>query len=616
MPNGHASNSSSSTSSRGSHRENHRRGRGHDNRGRVSRGRGCRNRGNNQSKDDKHSVAKHINQPKKSVLLLHGNRQTGQLLLGRIEKLKKAMLREEGLGWEIIAPDAPHLFRDGDEDGAECEEVDEIESRNNFNHNESNKHNDPSEWQRTWWHRKHNTYHGLEESISRIQQIWNDKNREFVAIMGFSQGSRLAHILAVINAVTNGVAFPGLRYVVHASGYGDVPMPDNFLPYLEEQWGHQFVFSWADLNDVKIQIPSLHVMGESDMLIPLSSSKALMEYYQETTHHAHIHPGGHHVPVKANDVQQYVQFFKGQIKSMPADTSTASTTSEIDFNTTTNNERQAAIDTTIINETPDEEHAQAQIDEVSALAQIFPAEFKLLSASSPIDPDTFDPDDYSEESRNYTYPIQYSIVLQPQDDPLTQQQSNLLWPPKNISLRVQYTPNYPDVAPNISLIHDMNYFEFSSNQSDALTNVLRKAMHNEDGMPCVMGLVYAARDFFEGGGLATSAKAVPASAIEIADDDDDAARSHDDSADDEQRNSSGTVVLRPCSRKRIEECNAQGLEIATAILGRAHSDDVGEINGARGARNLSGFSGGKGGSWKYTIGEFSSDENLFLHFLK
>jgi len=605
MPTGHASNSSSSTSGRGSHLENQKGGRGHGNRGRVSRGRGCRSRGrggSNQSKDDKYSGAKHLNQPKKSILLLHGNRQTGQLLLGRIEKLKKAMLREEGLGWEILAPDAPHLFRDGDEDGADCEEVDEIESRNNFNHNESNNHNDPSEWQKTWWHRKHNTYHGLEESISRIQQIWNDKNREFVAIMGFSQGSRLAHILAVINVVTNGVAFPGLRYVVHASGYGDVPMPDNFLPYLEEQWGHQFDFGGADSNDVKIQIPSLHVMGERDLLIPLSSSKALMELYQETARHAHIHPGGHHVPVKANDIQHYVQFFKGQLKSIPADTSTASSNSEIDVNTTTNKERHAAIDRTTINEPPDEEHAQAQIDEVSALAQIFPGEFKLLSPSSPIDPDTFDPDDYSEESRNYKHPIQYSIILQPQDDPVTQQQSNLLWPPKNISLRVQYTPNYPDVAPNISLIHDMNYFEFSSNQSDALMNVLRKAMHNEDGMPCVMGLVYAARDFFEGGGLVASTTTGPASAFETADDDNDDARSHDDLADDEKRNSRGTVVLRPCSRKRIEECNAQGLEIATAMLGRAHSDDVGEINGARDAGDVSGFGSGKGGSWKYTIG--------------
>ena len=37
---------------------------------------------------------------RKKVLLLHGNRQTGEVLLGRIEKLKKAL---SNLGLDIVA---------------------------------------------------------------------------------------------------------------------------------------------------------------------------------------------------------------------------------------------------------------------------------------------------------------------------------------------------------------------------------------------------------------------------------------------------------------------------------------------------------------------------------
>ncbi len=439
-----------------------------------------------------------------------------------------------------------------------------------------------------------------------------------MAIMGFSQGSRLAHILSVMNAATNGNAFPGLKYLVHVSGYGDVPMPDNILPYLEEHWGHQLFRSRLDSNSVKIEIPSLHVMGERDVLIPLSSSKALMEFYQESVRYAHIHSGGHHVPAKAIDIQQYIHFFKGQMKNDPVDKSATFSSVEMDSNTTTNKKGHAITETTTVTEPPDEEHAQAQIDEVSALTQIFPAEFKLLSSSSPVDPDKFDPDDYTQETRNYEHPIQYSIVLQPQDDPETQQQSKKLWPPKDISLRVQYPPNYPDVAPNVSLIHDMNYFEFSSNQSEALMNVLLNAIHDEEGMPCVMSLVYAAREFFEGGGLAASATAGLAPAIETSDFSDDTTRNHDDSVDHDEKISTGVTVLRPCSKKRIEECNAHGLEIATAMLGRTHSDDVGAINGARENEDISGAGGGKGGSWKYTIGERTREDVvlvLFTNFL-
>jgi len=45
------------------------------------------------------------------ILVLHGNRQTGELLKGRLAKLQKAVTKE--FRWEFVAPDAPFLFADG-----------------------------------------------------------------------------------------------------------------------------------------------------------------------------------------------------------------------------------------------------------------------------------------------------------------------------------------------------------------------------------------------------------------------------------------------------------------------------------------------------------------------
>ena len=50
----------------------------------------------------------------------------------------------------------------------------------------------------------------------------------------------------------------------------------------------------------------------------------------------------------------------------------------------------------------------------------------------------------------------------------------------------------------------MNYLEFSMQQSDALISVVRMSMEEELGMPCVMGAIYAARDFLDSGRLAAS----------------------------------------------------------------------------------------------------------------
>ena len=460
------------------------------------------------------------------ILVLHGNRQTGELLLGRLAKLQKAVSKE--LQLEFVAPDAPFLFADGDEDLEEsC--------------HDNNDSVSTLQWQRTWWHRKGNTYHGLEESITKIEQLWND-NGGFVGILGFSQGSRLAHIISILHTVTNGDAFQGLRSVVHVSGYNG-PIPPNFKAYLQDNWS-QYNNNFHFDESIIISLPSLHVMGSTDKLVPIDESKELSGIYNKPS--IHIHPGGHHVPVKARDIEQYLMFWR-TLESIDEQVETSKTLS------------------------PDEEHAQAQIDEVYALSQIFPT-FQLLSETECIDPDSADPDDYSEESRKYTHPISYTILLQPEDGEIEQQ----FWPPKKVSLQVKYPPDYPDCSPIISLQHEMNYFEFSSSQSELLMKKLTLTMNDEEGMPCVMSLVYAAREFFEEGGLAKGLAALPSEEKSV---------SEDEVIENEKQESSLTSSLPPASDARIEKCRQEGWLISCQMMENRSNNS------------------GKGGSWKqFTIG--------------
>ena len=117
------------------------------------------------------------------LLVLHGNQQTGQLLLGRIERLTKRLKKEFEI--ETIAPDAPHLLVDND---------------SNTNDN-NNRH------LRTWWNRdEKNNYVGLEDSLDVIYQTVlglkkeeRKKKRKIIGILGFSQGARFAHLLAQVH---------------------------------------------------------------------------------------------------------------------------------------------------------------------------------------------------------------------------------------------------------------------------------------------------------------------------------------------------------------------------------------------------------------------------------
>ena len=182
------------------------------------------------------------------VLCLHGSRQTGPLFLGRIQKIQKRLWKEFGL--ECVAPDAPWKI-------------------------EEDNHDD-SLWL-TWWKKPTGKkvpasiekktsmeYVGLDKSLRQLQQFSSEKEHRIVGIVGFSQGARLAHLLTLLSSSegTPPDLFMDLQFVIQWSGYDD-PLPDH--PWFESLVRKTIVST----------VPSLHVWGEADRLIPSHRSKAV-----------------------------------------------------------------------------------------------------------------------------------------------------------------------------------------------------------------------------------------------------------------------------------------------------------------------------------------------------
>jgi len=141
-----------------------------------------------------------IMKEKRDVLLvLHGNHQTGELLLGRIERLTKRLKKEFGI--EAIAPDAPFLVDpSGSGDG----------------------NNKSSCLLRTWWNRDGDNYVGLEDTLDTIQNVVQQEETEtsrIVGILGFSQGARLGHLLAILHETHPEAWFPHLKFAILVAGY-------------------------------------------------------------------------------------------------------------------------------------------------------------------------------------------------------------------------------------------------------------------------------------------------------------------------------------------------------------------------------------------------------------
>jgi ribosome-binding ATPase YchF (GTP1/OBG family) len=328
-----------------------------------------------------------------------------------------------------------------------------------------------------------------------------------------------------------------------------------------------------------LSIKSMHIFGSRDRLVPVESSKALLPSYLDPV--VHEHDGGHHIPMRAADVREILKFID-----------LASSASSNIKHIETYNKILNLETVTNVSATPDEEHAQLQIDECESMSLIFPEEFQLLSM---VEDGT---QNIVPGETNYKYPITYVIQLKPSPEQLEEEDDlKELWPKNDIALKVEYTAEYPDSLPIFSLQHDMNLLEFKISQETACLDTVKEAAITETGMPCVMSCVYAAREFFEGGGLLSSS-------VVVASDNNDECEHGDKDTDDATAGQlEDHSLLRPSSVERIEKCKLEGLQISYNVAGYNSASILTSSSGnVETDDNKNETISGKGGSWKYTIG--------------
>lgn len=128
---------------------------------------------------------------------------------------------------------------------------------------------------------------GLEEALGAVAQALN-KLGPFDGLLGFSQGAALAALVCALGHVGD-PRFPLPRFAILVSG---------FCP---RGLGLKEPFQRGPLS-----LPSLHVFGDTDRVIPSQESMQLASRFSGAITLAHS--GGHFIPAAAPQRQAYLSF--------------------------------------------------------------------------------------------------------------------------------------------------------------------------------------------------------------------------------------------------------------------------------------------------------------------
>jgi Serine hydrolase (FSH1)/RWD domain/50S ribosome-binding GTPase len=599
------------------------------------------------------------------ILVLHGNRQTGDLLLGRMAKLqstlKKHGRRCGSSGYlELVALDAPFLYQD--DPHHHHHQTDQANQATSSTTNGTNHHNPNVGELRTWWHRQQgsNSYQGLAESIDLVRTTWNQPLHQqqspappppqdnddgqpppFVSLLGFSQGARLVHLLATLQDVHNGTFLPGLRSVVMVAGYA-APWPDHYPLYNTGSSSTAMNGSLAAAHDnapqdpppLRISVPSLHVWGTRDALIAPQQSRTVTNDYVNGD--IYEHDSGHCVPMRAHDVRAYVDFL---CRHQPTTTTTTTTTTS--SNSTATIAASLSVREPELASAPpppstsalSSPHTRAggpimshsTINQDTDQTMPGPDDEQLLGTAIP-EPDVAEqqrdeveaiqaiyPDEFTlvsatavdsdNDTVTFTHPIVYTVQLV---HPTGNLPGTNNWPARPVRLHVTYPPRYPGLdAPILRLLHDNNGLEFTSRQTAACLQAIQRAAAAEHGMPCILSCLLAAQDYMD-------SPRQRETATPTGEQQQDSTSIENPVPNDSHTTNTAVAhqTLMAASADRIRLCQLQGLDIADALLpnlssyeseGLASRHETGPSKATSHHANGQSMVG-KGGSWSFCIG--------------
>ena len=209
------------------------------------------------------------------ILMLHGYRQNELAFRERSGGLRKALKNYA----EFIFCEAPHVIEDKlDEEGSPVV--------------------------KGWWFSKEDRSYdalestdcqnGFDESLNYINTLFETQG-PFDGVFGFSQGACLTSILSTISEANSSqeasiYKFIKFKFAIIVAGFKS------------GQVQHQ---TYYDMDNI-VKIPTLHVIGKGDKVIPYEMSMKLTELYEDPN--VFVHELGHYIPVNAESKNAFTQF--------------------------------------------------------------------------------------------------------------------------------------------------------------------------------------------------------------------------------------------------------------------------------------------------------------------
>ncbi|XP_071111444.1 esterase OVCA2-like [Haliotis cracherodii] len=204
------------------------------------------------------------------ILCLHGYRQNGQTFRERTGAFRKITKKHA----ELVFITAPNIVPSGK--GSEDEE---------------SSHSDERGW---WFSHEDDSYSaqdvsecckGCDESVEMVKRSILEQG-PFDGILGFSQGACMLSLICCLRERD-----PDLfkfNFAIFIAGFKSRCIP------------HESFY------ETLVTIPTLHVFGDTDKVIPKEMSEALLPCYKEPV--ILQHPGGHFIPASSQQKQVYLQF--------------------------------------------------------------------------------------------------------------------------------------------------------------------------------------------------------------------------------------------------------------------------------------------------------------------
>ena len=213
---------------------------------------------------------------KRKILCLHGRCQSASMMSNKIAGARKKLQRV----YDLDFLDAPF----------------EIQAVPTTNGDEDQP---PAPRQLEWWTRDESTgkpQSNVKEAFEYVMESTKDK--DYDAVIGFSQGGLLCTAMVLMGA------FPNARAIVTAgSPFREEPFEtaEAFLAELEQEEAINVKQRGKD-------IPKLHFAGETDKMVPVSSVQKLCETGGNGS--LILHEKGHLFPTKAVYVNEMLEFLK------------------------------------------------------------------------------------------------------------------------------------------------------------------------------------------------------------------------------------------------------------------------------------------------------------------